>query len=78
MGQGMDTKKRILLVDDEQINLEFFDVMLTKLGFAIEKAENGQEALEIVKRWKPDLILLDNVMPKRAQAALAAGKADAE
>lgn len=60
----MDTKKRILLVDDEQINLEFFDVMLTKLGFDIEKAENGQEALEKVKRWKPDLILLDNVMPK--------------
>jgi CheY-like chemotaxis protein len=60
----MDTKKRILLVDDEQINLEFFDVMLTKLGFMIEKAENGQEALELVKRWKPDLIILDNVMPK--------------
>jgi DNA-binding response OmpR family regulator len=60
----MDTKKRILLVDDEQINLEFFDVMLTKLGFVIEKAENGAEALEVVKRWKPDLIILDNVMPK--------------
>jgi DNA-binding response OmpR family regulator len=60
----MDTKKRILLVDDEQINLEFFDVMLTKLGFEIEKAENGQEALDMVKRWKPDLIILDNVMPK--------------
>lgn len=60
----MDTKKRILLVDDEQINLEFFDVMLTKLGFEIEKAENGAEALEVVKRWKPDLIILDNVMPK--------------
>jgi DNA-binding response OmpR family regulator len=60
----MDTKKRILLVDDEQINLEFFDVMLTKLGFEIEKAENGAEALEMVKRWKPDLIMLDNVMPK--------------
>jgi DNA-binding response OmpR family regulator len=60
----METKKRILLVDDEQINLEFFDVMLTKLGFVIEKAEDGQEALELVKRWKPDLIMLDNVMPK--------------
>lgn len=60
----MDTKKRILLVDDEQINLEFFEVMLTKLGFIIEKAESGIEALELVKRFKPDLIILDNVMPK--------------
>jgi CheY-like chemotaxis protein len=60
----MDTKKRILLVDDEQINLEFFEVMLTKLGFLIEKADNGYNALELVKRWKPDLIILDNVMPR--------------
>jgi len=60
----MDTKKRILLVDDEQINLEFFEVMLTKLGFLVEKADNGYDALEKVKRWKPDLIMLDNVMPR--------------
>jgi len=60
----MDTKKRILLVDDEQINLEFFEVMLTKLGFVIEKADNGYDALEMVKRWKPDLVILDNVMPR--------------
>jgi CheY-like chemotaxis protein len=60
----METKKRILLVDDEQINLEFFEVMLTKLGFGVEKAENGYDALDLVKRWKPDLIILDNIMPK--------------
>ncbi|HET7838833.1 MAG TPA: response regulator, partial [Rectinemataceae bacterium] len=60
----MDTKKRILLVDDEQINLEFFEVMLTKLGFQIEKADNGADALDLVKRWKPDLIILDNIMPR--------------
>jgi CheY-like chemotaxis protein len=60
----METRKRILLVDDEQINLEFFDVMLSKLGFEIRKAENGIDALELVKRWRPDLIMLDNVMPK--------------
>jgi DNA-binding response OmpR family regulator len=57
-------KKRILVVDDEQINLEFFEVMLTKLGFDVRKAENGQEALEAVRRLHPDLILLDNIMPK--------------
>jgi len=60
----MDDKKRILIVDDEQINLEFFDVMLSKLGFRVEKAENGLEALDAIKKEKPDLVLLDNVMPK--------------
>jgi CheY-like chemotaxis protein len=60
----MDTKKRILLVDDEQINLEFFEVMLSKLGFETEKCDNGADALEMVKRFKPDLIILDNVMPR--------------
>ena len=60
----MDNRKRILLVDDEQINREFFDVMLSKLGFEIRQADNGVDALEIVKRWKPDLIMLDNVMPR--------------
>ena len=60
----MTNKKRILVVDDEQINLEFFDVMLSKLGFAVHKAEDGQEALEAVRRIRPDLIILDNIMPK--------------
>lgn len=60
----MLSKKKILMVDDEMINLEFFDVMLTKLGFIIDKAENGIEALEKVKKSIPDLIILDNIMPK--------------
>jgi len=56
-------KERILIVDDEPINLEFFDVMLSKLGFDVEKAESGEEALEKIKENKPDLIVLDNIMP---------------
>jgi DNA-binding response OmpR family regulator len=60
----MDTRKKILIVDDEKINLDFFQVMLSKLGFIVEEANDGVEALDKVKRFFPDLILLDNIMPK--------------
>ena len=60
----MKLKGRILIVDDEPINLEFFDVMLSKLGFEIEKAADGEEALQKVEEANPDLIILDNIMPR--------------
>jgi CheY-like chemotaxis protein len=56
-------KRRILIVDDEPINLEFFEVMLSKLGFEVGKAVDGLDALEKVVEFKPDLIILDNIMP---------------
>jgi len=55
---------KILIVDDEQINLDFFEVMLTKLGFEVAKASDGEEALDAVQEHAPDLIVLDNIMPK--------------
>ena len=41
----MKSKTKILLVDDELINLDFFGVMLSKLGYEVEKAEDGEVAL---------------------------------
>jgi DNA-binding response OmpR family regulator len=60
----MNSRTKILIVDDEQINLDFFDVMLSKLGFVVEKAVDGADGLEKVRRFFPDLIILDNIMPK--------------
>ena len=60
----MERKTKILIVDDEPINLDFFDVMLSKLGFDVQKAEDGEEALSMIQSDKPDLIILDNIMPK--------------
>jgi DNA-binding response OmpR family regulator len=57
-------KGKILIVDDEPINLDFFDVMLSRLGFEVVMAEDGEEALEMIQQDKPDLIILDNIMPK--------------
>jgi len=55
---------KILVADDEKITVDFFQVMLTKLGFSVEVAYNGKEALEKVEEFTPDLILLDLLMPK--------------
>jgi DNA-binding response OmpR family regulator len=55
---------RILIVDDERINLDFFDVMLSKLGFQVDKAADGEEALDKIVECNPDLVILDNIMPK--------------
>lgn len=60
----MALKGKILIVDDEPINLDFFDVMLSRLGFQVEMAEDGEEALDMIQEDKPDLIILDNIMPK--------------
>jgi DNA-binding response OmpR family regulator len=60
----MNSRKKILVVDDEAINLDFFEVMLSKLGFIVEKASDGIEALEAIKGFLPDLIILDNIMPR--------------
>lgn len=57
-------KPKILIVDDEPINLDFFDVMLSKLGFQVEMAEDGEEAIEKIQQDPPDLVILDNIMPK--------------
>jgi len=59
----MNTQKKILIADDESVNLDFFEVMLSKLGFVVEKCDNGPDVLEKTKKFRPDLIILDNIMP---------------
>lgn len=56
--------KTILLVDDEQDILEFVSYNLKREGFKISTANNGRKALEIAKQIKPDLMLLDVMMPE--------------
>lgn len=55
---------RILVVDDEPDILEFIEYNLYKEGYEVFKAENGKEALEIVEKIMPHLILLDVMMPE--------------
>ncbi|MDY6800375.1 MAG: response regulator transcription factor [Bacteroidota bacterium] len=61
----MDNKNyKILLVDDESDILEFLSYNINKEGFEVFTANNGKEAIEIAKKIKPHLILLDVMMPE--------------
>jgi DNA-binding NtrC family response regulator len=55
--------KKILLVDDE---IDFINIMkarITSWGYEVQMALNGKEAIEILKEKKPDVVILDYLMP---------------
>ena len=53
----------ILLVDDSRTELHVLTDLLVRQGFRVRTAENGEEALRRIAEEKPDLILMDVVMP---------------
>lgn len=55
--------KNILIVDDSPTELHVMREMLVKNGFSVSTASGGEEAIELLKKQKPDLILMDVVMP---------------
>ncbi len=59
----METKKKILLVDDEQGILLLYSEEFIEEGYAVDSAINGEEALEKFAADPPDLVILDINMP---------------
>ncbi len=60
----MSTKQKILIADDDANIAELISLYLEKEGFETRKAENGRQALEILKSYAADLIVLDIMMPE--------------
>ncbi|MEO1021284.1 MAG: response regulator transcription factor [Bacteroidota bacterium] len=58
------SKQTILVVDDEKDLLDLIEYNLKKEGFDVLKAENGEQGIAVAKEHKPDLVLLDIMMPK--------------
>lgn len=59
-------KKNILVVDDEADIRLFLKTALEDAGFEVSTASDGEEALQALKKKKPDLISLDLVMPRKS------------
>lgn len=59
-------KKRILIVDDDPEISESTRLTLEALGYAVEVARDGSTGLALAERRRPDLMILDMMMPKRS------------
>ena len=64
--QEASLTRKILLVDDETVVLDLMKALLAEdETVEVRTAEGGEEALEVARQWKPDLVFLDVLMPKR-------------
>ena len=57
-------KETILIVDDEADLLDLIEYNLEKEGYSVLKAENGYDGIKLARKYNPDLIILDIMMPK--------------
>mgnify|MGYP001806561546 CR=1 FL=1 len=55
---------RVLIADDNVQNAELLEAYLDGTGYDTKLAANGDETLQLAREWKPDVILLDIMMPK--------------
>jgi DNA-binding response OmpR family regulator len=56
---GVQRKKRVLVVDDQPRVTRFIEIYLKFKGFAVTATGSGLEALEMVRSWAPDIVLLE-------------------
>ncbi|VTS01843.1 response regulator [Tuwongella immobilis] len=60
----MSNEAKILIADDHPHGVELLEAYLAAADYEVKTASNGEETLKIVESWKPDLILLDIMMPR--------------
>jgi predicted signal transduction protein with EAL and GGDEF domain/FixJ family two-component response regulator len=58
-----ETQPKVLLVDDDEVNLLLTSIALRERGFAISEASSGEQALQMIADLVPDVVVLDAVMP---------------
>ena len=61
----MDQKKKILLIEDDKFLLKLYSDKLNREGFEVSMAASGEEGLSKVSAEKPDLVLLDIILPQK-------------
>lgn len=58
-----DQKAKILIIDDDPFIVDIYVLKFGESGFAVETAKDGKEGIKKISEYKPDVVLLDVVMP---------------
>ena len=58
-----NTNKRILCIEDEAEMIDLIRLILSRRGYEVQGANGGKEGIDLVRQEKPDLVLLDLMMP---------------
>ena len=61
--QANGHSRRILIVDDNDLNNQYLRTLLTRHNFTVDVASDGQSAIDAIRRRRPDVVLLDMQMP---------------
>ncbi len=61
---ALATRAKVLLVDDDEVNLLLTALALEERGFTVTTAEGGERALDLLSGWQPDVVVLDAMMPE--------------
>lgn len=64
LDSDLPEQPRVLLVDDDEVNLLLTAIALRERGFDITEATGGEQALRMMAEWSPDVIVLDAMMPE--------------
>ncbi|MBC8136026.1 MAG: response regulator [Fibrella sp.] len=62
---GTPPASRILVVDDEPVIVRLMEFVLDRQGYNVRTASDGEEALQVVGEFQPELIILDVMMPRK-------------
>ena len=60
-----EKNKRVLIVEDDKSTMDALSVKFEQFGFIIDKAVDGIECLAAIEKNKPDIVLMDLIMPKK-------------
>lgn len=63
VGRGMIVPQHVLLIEDEANIAEALSFLLTRDGFRVSQAGEGRAALELMRQDRPDLVILDHMLP---------------